>query len=447
LSGIHWGAVVRRVLLPLLVVVAALAAPALASAQPPATYTWCGTDETQQNRVPDLEVTSVQQVRFFYAMPSDGTDNFQATASGIANDAAWIDQWWQAQDPTRTPRFDRYAFPGCASPWGQLDIGFIRLPHPGSFYTTSDSPSILLDGDLARVFPSSEKTIVYYDGPTRNPQICGETDYLANQNGGDNGIVYIYPQSACHLTPLGSGPSAEVASHELLHNLGAVASGAPNECPAPNQAHVCDTRSDIMYPFISPGSTLDSVLLDVGHDDYYAHGGSWWDTQDSGWLEHLPQFAFSLAEQGSGRLVARAGTLKLPCDSGCTSLALDNGTNISVIATPDVGWKFSNWDGACSGTTPSCVFTIGAASTATATFVKAPLRVTAAVAGKGKITSSPVGVSCPGVCTTTFSSSSVRLTAKASAGWKFKGWRGTCTGTKACVLSATGSVRAVFARR
>ena len=358
----------RQVLLPVLVVLAALAAPSLASARPPATYTWCGTDEVNTNRVPDLEVTSNQQVRFFYAIPSDGTDDFQATANGIVDDAAWIDQWWQSQDPSRTPRFDRYPFPGCTSTWGQLDIGFIRLPHTAAYYTTRDAPSILLDDDLANDFPGTQKSIVYYDGPTRNDQICGETDYLSNTFGGDNGIVYVFPGSGCGLTPIGSGSSAEVAAHELLHNLGAVADQAPNECPT-SQSHVCDSKQDILYPFLSPDSNLDLVTLDVGNDDYYAHSGSWWDVQDSAWLEHLPQFPFSLSEEGSGRLVARSGTLKLPCDSGCTSLSLDNGASVSVIAVPAAGFAFSSWSGACSGTAPSCVLSVGAETTATATFV------------------------------------------------------------------------------
>jgi hypothetical protein len=436
---------VRRALLPVLVVLAALAAPSLASARPPAADTWCGTDEVTTNRVPDLEVTSNQQVRFFYAIPSDGTDDFQSTANGIVDDAAWIDQWWQSQDPSRTPRFDRYPFPGCTSTWGQLDIGFIRLPHTAAYYTTREAPSILLDEDLAGDFPETQKSIVYYDGPTRNDQICGETDYLSNTFGGDNGIVYVYPRSGCDLTPIGSGSSAEVAAHELLHNLGAVADQAPNECPT-SQSHVCDSKQDILYPFLSPDSNLDLVMLDVGNDDYYAHSGSWWDVQDSAWLEHLPQFPFSLSEEGSGRLVARSGILKLPCDSGCTSLPLDNGATVSVIAVPAAGFAFSSWTGACSGTAPSCVLSVGAETAATATFVKATLRVAAAVTGKGKVTSSPAGISCPGVCKTAFAAP-VRLTAKPSAGWKFTGWRGVCRGTKPCVLSATASVRAVFARR
>jgi hypothetical protein len=434
-------------MLVLVVVVAALAAPTFASARPPATFAWCGTDETQQNRVPDLEVSKAEQVRVFYAIPSDGTDNFQATASGIVNDVAWIDQWWQTQDPTRTPRFDRYPFAGCTSTWGQLDIGFVRLPHTGAFYATPESPSLFLGNDLQRVFSGTQKTIVYYDGPTRNSQICGETDYLANTSGGDNGIVYIFPQSACHLTPIGSGASAEVAAHELLHNLGAVPDNAPNNCPSPNNGHVCDSTTDIMYPFLSRDSTLDSVVLDFNHNDYYGHSSSWWDVQNSDWLEHLPQFPFSAAIDGPGTISARANTVLFPCTHGCDSVALDNGTPLTVIAVPAAGYVFSSWSGSCSGAAPICKIAISAAASATAHFVKAVVRATAAVIGSGKVTSSPAGISCPGVCAKTFDNASVRLTAKPSAGWMFKRWSGACSGTKPCVLSATASARAVFVRR
>jgi hypothetical protein len=41
----------------------------------------------------------------------------------------------------------------------------------------------------------------------------------------------------------------------------------------------------------------------------------------------------------------------------------------------------------------------------------------------------------------------VRLIARPSPGWKLKSWAGACSGAKACTLAATGSARAVFARR
>jgi hypothetical protein len=432
----------------LVVLVLALGVPAVAHAAPPAPVAWCGTDEVPQNRVPDLELSSTRQVRLVYAVPSDAPDNFLATASGIATDAAWIDAWWQGQDPTRTPRFDRYAFPGCTSKFGQLDIGFVRLPNPAVYYALPQTPSLRLDRDFQQLslFTDNEKTIVYFDSPIRDRQVCGETDYLSNTVGGSpRGIVYMYLQSNCDVGAAGAGGTAEVAAHELLHNLGAVPAGAPHECPS-SSSHACDSTADIMYPFISDGSTLDTVQLDVGHDDYYAHDGGSWDVQDSGWLTHLPQFPFSLAVAGGGTLLALSGDARLPCTTGCSGLALDNGASISVTAVPAAGYVFSSWAGACTGAARTCVVAVGADTQATATFTKAALRVTVAVTGKGRVTSAPAGIACAGTCTKVFAATAVKLTAKPLAGWKFAGWAGACAGKRACTVKKPGTARARFIR-
>jgi hypothetical protein len=98
------------------------------TARAQAAVAWCGGDEVTTNRLPEVEVSSPNQIHVVYATPSDGPDNFGALAPSIASDVAAIDAWWQGQDSTRTPRWDLYAFPGCTSRFGQLDIGFVRLP-------------------------------------------------------------------------------------------------------------------------------------------------------------------------------------------------------------------------------------------------------------------------------------------------------------------------------
>lgn len=428
-----------------LVLVVALAWPAVAQAKPDP-VTWCGTDEVSADRVPDLEVSATQQIRVVYVVPQDGADHFLQDASGIATDAAWIDQWWQTQDPTRTPRFDRYPFPSCTSTFGQLDLGFLRLSQPAASFSTLGDPSVGLDTALAGLFPASQKTIVYYDGPTSDPSLCGETDYLASSTGGDQGIAYLYLQSGCDLGAPGAGTTAEVAAHELAHNLGAVPDGAPHECLT-SQNHVCDSSTDLMYPFITDGSTLDSVTLDVGRDDYYAHAGTQWDVQDSTWLEHLPQFPFSLSVGAGGTASARAGISNLPCDDGCTGVQVDNGTTLSLTALPSSGYAFAGWTGGCPGSSRLCTIAVGGPTSVAATFVRAPLQVRVAVIGRGTVTSSPAGLTCAKACRRTFAATTVRLTAKPAAGWRFKGWAGACSGRRACSLSHTGTLRAVFARR
>jgi len=425
--------------------VAALATPGIAAARP-APVTWCGTDEVTADRVPDVELTSADQVRMVYAVPTDGNDNFATYANGIATDAQWISDWWQQQDASRVPRFDRYPFPGCTTTFGGLDIGFLRLPHPGSFYRTNDTPVDALDADLAGSFGNGQKTIVYYDGPISNSRVCGITNYLATNDGGRFGIAYVLLQSSCGLIPPG-GSSAEVAAHELLHNLGAAQPQAPNICPD-NPAHPCDSQTDILYPYLGNGSTLDVVTLDFGRDDYYGHSGSWWDVQDSAWLMHLPQFPFTLSITGSGSVLVKSGDTSLPCDTGCATLTLDGDAAVTVVAVPAQGWTVGSWSGACTGVSPSCALTMSAPETATVTFVRAPLHVSVRLTGKGRVTSSPKGIACTGACTHLFpAGTTVRLSAAPARGWRFAGWSGSCTGRRACVLRLDGSARARFTRR
>lgn len=429
----------------LLVLLCALAFPAAAAAAP-SPVTWCGNDEVSADRVPDADLASSDQIRFVYAIPSDGTDDFLATASGIATDAAWIDGWWRTQDPTRAPRFDRYPFPGCTSTFGALDIGFVRLPNRTPYYVRPEDTALRLDRDLAGRFPPNQKTVVYYDGRTFDGDVCGETDYLADTTGGDTGIAYVYLDSGCNLTPVGNGASAEVAAHELVHNLGAVPDQAPHECSG-SGSHVCDDPNDLMYPTLAPGTTLDSIVLDVGRDDYYGHTGSWWDVRGSSWLTHLPQQPFSLAVAGGGTLVTSTATSLLPCDSGCDALQLDDGEAVSVQAVPENGWAFGSWSGACSGVVTSCTLDVAGPTSATATFVRTPVSVTVALRGRGRVTSAPAALDCPGACRASFAQRTVRLRAEAAPGWRFAGWSGACRGRHGCAVSRTATVSARFVRR
>jgi hypothetical protein len=409
--------------------------------------TWCGTDEVAATRTPNLEPTSSAQIRFIYAIPSDGTDRFSADVSGIATDAAWMDQWWQSQDPTRTLRFVRFAFPGCATHFGDLDVGFVRLPRTAASYQAQETPTTLITDDLGAPLPDRQKTIVYYDGPTAAPQICGEAPE-DESDGGSLAVAVIYLQSSCLTgTSPGEGPSAEIAAHELLHDLGAVPDAAPHSC---NSGHVCDSTSDIMAAFYNRGSTLDSVSLDLGRDDYYGHSGAWWDVQDSSWLIHLPQFLVGFGMTGSGSLDVEIGQDETgDCDTVCTPLSVDNGATVTVYGDPAPGWKLAGWTGvACAADLNDCTFTVSQATTVGVTFVQITSRVSVKVIGKGRVTSGPAGISCASSCAHTFAGTAVALRAKAAKGWRFAGWTGPCSGTGTCRLGIGegGTVRARFVR-
>ena len=265
----------------LLVLAAALAlpAPALAAPQP---SRWCGNDVQAGDRQPD--VVNGFQFHVIYVVPADGGDAFAQTVLPIARDLAAIDDWWRAQDGSRAPRFDLFAFPGCDTEFGNLDISRVQLPRPASAYNGRVGFGQLLD-DLAAVARDPDKKyLVFYDGVVEDVQVCGRSpsDRFA---GGAQGTAVVYLRSLCEA--LGSAAELAItAVHEMIHNLGALPPGAPHPCPG-DPGHPCDSEADILTQSTRGGELLADKQLDVGRDDYYGHGGAQWDLQDSPWLEQL----------------------------------------------------------------------------------------------------------------------------------------------------------------
>ena len=130
-------------------------------------------------------------------------------------------------------------------------------------------------------------------------------------------------------------------------------------------------------------------------------------------------------------------------------LQLDLGLSATLVARPAAGFRFAGWRGACSGTAP-CAVTLDAARSVIACSAQALFRLTVGVGGKGKVSSTPTGLTCPSRCSASFkAASNVRLRATASPGFVFSGWTGSCRGKTACVVKLNGnrSVRATFKRR
>jgi hypothetical protein len=417
------------------------ASPAAAAAR----VSWCGNDRAAANRLPDVDSGSNYLVHVVYATPSDGPDRFDSLASPIATDVAAIDEWWRGQDSTRAPRFDLFAFPNCASRPAQLDIGFARLPRVGSAYAGLNLAQ--LSADLGGFGTPNVKNLVYYDGPVDDADICGTTGYLADHQGGPYGFAFVWLRAAECEPDVGTGRlTAEVAAHELTHNLGAVPGRAPNQCPDA-EGHVCDSHSDLLYPYVSSGASLAGAVLDFGHDDYYGHNGGWWDVQDSPWLMRLPLFQLTATVAGSpGGISSDVGGIS--CPSVCTS-SVENGTMMTFEALPKDQSRFLGWSGACTGR-EACIVTMDAAKALTATFGPAFIPLSVTVAGKGSVRSSPSGIVCTKACTRQFSAdATVRLVAKAAKGYRFAGWSGDCKGVRDCLvkLDRAHSVRATFRKR
>ena len=70
---------------------------------------------------------------------------------------------------------------------------------------------------------------------------------------------------------------------------------------------------------------------------------------------------------GKGVITSASGTIN--CGNVC-SATLAAGSVVKLTATPDVGFKFVSWTGACTGATATCTFTLNSSVTAQANFTK-----------------------------------------------------------------------------
>ena len=207
---------------------------------------------------------------------------------------------------------------------------------------------------------------------------------------------------------------------------------------------MCDSAADILSTGTShPSPRLLDAVLDIGHDDYYDHAGSWWDIRDSPWLVHL--------ESAPGMLtVAVAGTggevVATPDGSTCAAACarrFDGDTPVHLTAIEHAGFRLLSWGGACSGAQRACDTTVVSGGTdVTATFGPA-VRVAAQTRGSGEIVlldETP----CVGECQLDLiPGAQAVIGAQPGPGARFVGWRGLCSGSRrTCTVAVSlGAVR------
>ena len=125
----------------------------------------------------------------------------------------------------------------------------------------------------------------------------------------------------------------------------------------------------------------------------------------------------------------------------------DDGTVVSLTATPATGYRFDHWSGDASGTVATMSVTMSAARNVTATFVKIwTLTVAVDPAGSGSIALTGGG-SIPPAGSIYDDGTVVSLTATAAPGYRFDHWGKDVSGTTATIsVTMTGnkSVTATF---
>jgi sugar lactone lactonase YvrE len=170
-------------------------------------------------------------------------------------------------------------------------------------------------------------------------------------------------------------------------------------------------------------------------------------------------FALSVAKSGAGSgsvVSAHAASPSIDCGATCSANYL-SGTPMTLVAQPAGDSVFSGWSGACSGS-GLCSVTMDQARSVTATFDPRPgfaltaTKVALTGTDTGTVTFTAPGTSALNCvlasCANYYAASTVAtLTATASAGTKFMGWDGTCTGAGSCqvTMDAAKSVTANFA--
>ena len=138
----------------------------------------------------------------------------------------------------------------------------------------------------------------------------------------------------------------------------------------------------------------------------------------------LSIFFFSCQEEPPKPLVKYIlETNVTPIEGGTlnpSSGSFDEGTTISITATPSPEYIFSKWSGSMSSNNNPISMTMNSDKSLTATFTKRQYPLTITIEGEGTVSESSESYDL---------GSKVTLTAIPSAGWDFKEWKGDVSST------------------
>jgi hypothetical protein len=173
----------------------------------------------------------------------------------------------------------------------------------------------------------------------------------------------------------------------------------------------------------------------------------WADTAVTATFNLLPVTAqLTVNRAGGGTGIVTSAPAGINCGATC-SADYAGGTVVTLTATPSGGSTFAGWTGGCTGT-GTCVVTLNANTTLTATFNTVPPTVTFSLTMSGTGTGT---VTCNGAaCQPSYpSGTALTIVATPAVTSLFSGWGGDCTasGTAATcnlTLNANTTVSATF---
>ena len=149
----------------------------------------------------------------------------------------------------------------------------------------------------------------------------------------------------------------------------------------------------------------------------------------------LNTYTLTVTKSGTGSGTVTSDPSGISCGSDCSE-AYNQGSAVTLTASPSSGTIFGGWGGDCSscGTNATCQIIMNSDKTCSAVFDTSAgqytLTVTRSGTGTGTVTSSPEGISCGSDCSEAYSAgTTVTLTATPDTGSVFSGWSGDCSGS------------------
>jgi hypothetical protein len=154
----------------------------------------------------------------------------------------------------------------------------------------------------------------------------------------------------------------------------------------------------------------------------------------------LQQNTLTVTKSGNGNGTVTSAPAGINCGSSCAA-PFDYGTSVTLSAVPSPGSTFAGWGGGICTGTQTCVVSVTAAMTVTASFTLNSYALTAAKNGNGTgtVTSDLSGINCGTDCANPYPYNTVvTLTAAPDVGSTFTGWTGGgCTGSTASTCAVT----------
>jgi hypothetical protein len=113
----------------------------------------------------------------------------------------------------------------------------------------------------------------------------------------------------------------------------------------------------------------------------------------------LNTYELAVIADGNGSVESVPAGIACPADCSET---YNHGTSVTLTPSPDSGWTFGGWSGACTGTA-ACVVAMTEAKSVTATFLQLfTVNVSKAGAGSGTVSIEPGGIGCDLPCSPEF---------------------------------------------